>query len=171
VHHVVELAGRNVAAQHAGGRRDGVGCLRVAVQQCTIRHAIEEFRGIAVPMRSGAGIPVLVEDPPHQERKLCGELRGLVDPEAVPQNVQETPQDAVGQLSVLGTELDGELVEPDVRLLAAAIDADGRRDADGSVEALRAPLRSAGGRASREPWFRVAGPGSHPGCAGLGWAV
>ena len=82
----------------------------------------QEAIQIAGMLWSPAGIPALVEDTANEDRQLCRERRHLVYWEMVAECMQERAQHPVGVMAILGGDLLGEIVEPDVGLLDAAVD-------------------------------------------------
>ena len=69
-----------------------------------------------------AGLPALVVDAADQVGKLGRELGRLVDREAIAQRMEIGAQDLVGLAVVIGAQLPGDFVQPDVGLLDAALD-------------------------------------------------
>src|ERR1044072_9143046 len=109
-------------SQNLRRRADGVGGLGLAVQVGVRGDAVEKVRKSAIPHRGLAGIPALVIAAPDQLGELGGELRSLVDRKAISEGMQVGPQNSIGLLAIVGSQLVCPLVEPDVGLLDALLD-------------------------------------------------
>ena len=122
VQHLGSLTLGDLALQYAPSGARSKRCLSLSGEPRLAGHLRQEPVEVVGMLERPAGIPPLVEDAADEDRQLRGEVRGQIHWQMVSQAVQERPQHSIRLVAVLSPQLIGQIVDPNVGLLDAAIE-------------------------------------------------